>query len=82
MLRGLMLVSGVIEIVFGIAAILGPDPVIEAIGGSGDVPRQRSPLSACSARRPSAWAWARLLAAITWERPADSQPPMGLASTT
>jgi len=37
-LRGLMLVSGVIEIVFGVVAILGPDPVIEAVGGSGDVP--------------------------------------------
>jgi len=38
MLRALMLVSGCIEIVFGVAAIVAPAPVIEAVGGSGDVP--------------------------------------------
>jgi len=38
MLRVLMLVSGVIEIVFGVVAIITPAPVIEAVGGSGDVP--------------------------------------------
>jgi hypothetical protein len=38
MLRALMLVSGIIETVFGVVAALGPDAVIEAVGGSGDVP--------------------------------------------
>lgn len=38
MLRGLMLVSGLIEIIFGILATISPDPVVEAVGGSGGVP--------------------------------------------
>jgi Na+-driven multidrug efflux pump len=37
MLRALMLVSGCIEIVFGVVAVVAPDPVIEAVGATGDV---------------------------------------------
>jgi Na+-driven multidrug efflux pump len=37
MLRALMLVSGCIEIVFGVVAVIAPDPVIEAVGATGDV---------------------------------------------
>lgn len=37
MLRALMLVSGCIEIVFGVVAVVAPDPVIEAVGAKGDV---------------------------------------------
>lgn len=40
MLRILMLVSGVIEIVFGFIAIISPDAVIEAVGARGDVQTQ------------------------------------------
>jgi hypothetical protein len=40
MLRGLMLVSGVIEIIFGFVAIMAPDAIIEAVGAKGDVQTQ------------------------------------------
>jgi len=40
MLRTLMLVSGVLEIVFGFVAIIAPDTIIEAVGARGDVQTQ------------------------------------------
>lgn len=40
MLRTLMLVSGVIEIVFGFIATISPDPIIEVVGARGDVQTQ------------------------------------------
>lgn len=40
MLRTLMLVSGVIEIIFGFVATIAPDPIIETVGARGDVQTQ------------------------------------------
>ena len=40
MLKGLMLVSGWIEVLFGLSALFGPMLVVEAVGGSAaDAPR-------------------------------------------
>jgi hypothetical protein len=38
LLKPLMLVSGLVEIVFGLSALVTPLMVIEAVGGTGDTP--------------------------------------------
>jgi len=80
MRRGLMLVSGIIEIVFGIVAVLGPDAVIEAVGGSGDVPLPTLALVSLLGAATFGLGVGALVGRNHLERPADSRPLMGLAS--